>query len=124
MRRVEDSERRLKRLRIHAQRVTEEVFRSLPNDLRKFADRVPVFFESAAPPPDEDLLGCFEGSSLAEEAAGPEDRPRITIYLEAIDSYTEGDPVLFIDEVRVTLLHELGHFFGWGEDEIAARGLD
>ncbi|HUF63514.1 MAG TPA: metallopeptidase family protein [Verrucomicrobiales bacterium] len=104
--------------------MTEDVFRALPNDLREMADRVPIFLEAAAPSPDEDLLGCFEGSSLAEEAAGPEDSPRITLYLEAIDAYTEGDPVSFGDEVRVTLLHELGHFFGWNEDEVAARGLD
>jgi predicted Zn-dependent protease with MMP-like domain len=109
---------------MRAERVADEVFRALPEDLRAAALRVPVFFESTAPPPDEDLLGCFEGASLAEEMTGPEDSPRITLYLEAIDAYSEGDPVLFRDEVRVTLLHELGHFFGWGEDEIEARGLD
>jgi predicted Zn-dependent protease with MMP-like domain len=26
--------------------------------------------------------------------------------------------------VRVTYLHELGHFLGWDEEDLAARGLD
>jgi predicted Zn-dependent protease with MMP-like domain len=31
---------------------------------------------------------------------------------------------VFRDEVRLTYLHELGHYLGWDEDELAARGLD
>jgi predicted Zn-dependent protease with MMP-like domain len=26
--------------------------------------------------------------------------------------------------VRLTYLHELGHYFGWDEDQLTSRGLD
>jgi len=28
------------------------------------------------------------------------------------------------DEVGTTFLHELGHYLGWDEDEVAERGLE
>jgi predicted Zn-dependent protease with MMP-like domain len=30
---------------------------------------------------------------------------------------------LFLHEVEITYLHELGHYFGWDEDQIANAGL-
>jgi len=38
--------------------------------------------------------------------------------------FAEGDAEAFREEVRLTYLHELGHFLGWDEDQVAARGLD
>ena len=37
---------------------------------------------------------------------------------------TEGDVEIFRDECRLTYLHELGHYLGWDEDDLTARGLD
>jgi len=31
---------------------------------------------------------------------------------------------VYREEVRVTYLHELGHYLGWDEDDLTARGLD
>jgi len=31
---------------------------------------------------------------------------------------------VFREEVERTYLHELGHYLGWDEDDVAARGLD
>jgi predicted Zn-dependent protease with MMP-like domain len=30
----------------------------------------------------------------------------------------------FRKEVRLTYLHELGHYLGWDEDQVAAHGLE
>jgi predicted Zn-dependent protease with MMP-like domain len=30
----------------------------------------------------------------------------------------------FRAEARLTFLHELGHYLGWDEDQVSARGLD
>jgi predicted Zn-dependent protease with MMP-like domain len=34
------------------------------------------------------------------------------------------DPVELQDEIRITVLHELGHYFGLDEDQIADLGYD
>ena len=105
--------------------------RSLPDALRPLAARVPVHYESL-PDADviadgfpDDILGLFtgdpHGTELAHDQPAP---PHIVLYLENLWDYAEGDRAVFRDEVRLTYLHELGHYFGWDEDELAARGLD
>ena len=56
--------------------------------------------------------------------AGSPEPPRIFLYTANLWDYAEEDVEAFRDEVRLTYLHELGHFLGWDEDQIAARGLD
>ena len=53
----------------------------------------------------------------------PESLPRITLYLQTIGEMCAGDRKEYREEVRVTFLHELGHYFGWDEGEVAERGL-
>ena len=62
--------------------------------------------------------------SVAEFAEAQPLPPQIVLFLENILDYAEGDPAAFRDEVRLTYLHELGHYLGWDENEIAQRGLD
>lgn len=105
--------------------------RSLPAALRPLACAVPVHYETL-PDADtlaegfpDDILGLFSGephgSSLNHDQPQP---PQIILYLENLWDYAEADRRIFRDEVRLTYLHELGHYFGWDEDELAARGLD
>jgi predicted Zn-dependent protease with MMP-like domain len=105
--------------------------RQLPRELRTLARDVPVHYE--ARPADDvlaegfepDILGLFSGNphgtELAHDHPAP---PQICLYLESLWDFATGDPDIFRDEVRLTYLHELGHYFGWDEDELAARGLD
>jgi predicted Zn-dependent protease with MMP-like domain len=105
--------------------------RRLPPEIREAARSVPVRFE-AAPGADvladgfeDDLLGLFTGSAHGTElSAGNPEPPRIFLYTANLWDYSEGDVESYRDEVRLTYLHELGHFLGWDEDQIAARGLD
>lgn len=105
--------------------------RKLPPELRPLATSVPVHYEAL---PDEDviadgfepdILGLFSGSAhgteFSDEHPAP---PQIILYIENLWDYAEEDVEIFRDEVRLTYLHELGHYFGWDEDEVAARGLD
>lgn len=105
--------------------------RQLPPALRPFARDVAVHYEQR-PHPDvlteglpADILGLFtgnpHGTELAHDLPAP---PQILLYLENLWDYAEGDDAIFVDEVRLTYLHELGHYFGWDEDELTARGLD
>jgi predicted Zn-dependent protease with MMP-like domain len=105
--------------------------RHLPPDIRAVAIRVPVHYQ-AGPDADviaegfePDILGLFtgdpHGTEFAQDNPAP---PQILLYLENLWDYAEGDARYFRDEVRLTYLHELGHYLGWDEDELTARGLD
>ena len=49
---------------------------------------------------------------------------QILLFLGNLWEFAEADETAFLDEVRITYLHELGHYFGWDEDDLAARDLD
>jgi predicted Zn-dependent protease with MMP-like domain len=75
--------------------------------------------------PGDDLLGLFEGASLSDPTPDDLDSlPRIRLFLDSLWDYAEGDPEVFRREVRITLLHELGHYLGLNEDQVADMGLE
>lgn len=109
----------------------EATQRRLPDAIRRLAATVPVHYENI---PDEDLvadgfpadiLGLFTGDphGTGAESDNPSP-PQILLYLDNLWDYADRDQGIFRDEVRLTYLHELGHFLGWDEDELTARGLD
>jgi predicted Zn-dependent protease with MMP-like domain len=75
---------------------------------------------------EPDILGMFvgheHGGELRTDAVSLP--PQILLFLENLWDYAEGDEQLYCDEVRLTYLHELGHYLGWDEDEVARRGLE
>ena len=102
-----------------------------PKEIQIHAQTVPIHYEAF---PDDsvlaegfepDILGLFTGSEhgmeLSHDNPAP---PQILLYLENLWEFAEGDPAIFREEVRITYLHELGHYFGWTEDDLAERGLD
>ena len=50
--------------------------------------------------------------------------PQIILFLENLWDFSESDEEIFLDEVHTTLLHELGHYLGLGEDDLEERGLE
>ena len=105
--------------------------RELPPEVREAALGVPVLFEPApgedvlAEGFEPDLLGLFSGSPLGTEFSGdvPE-APRIFLYTANLWEHAGRDPGAYRAEARLTYLHELGHFLGWDEDQVSARGLE
>ncbi len=103
----------------------------LPEELRSASEPVVTLYQSA---PDQavldqgfepDLLGLFEGTSRLEADPHSSDSPpRIILYLDNLWDLAEEDPKIFAEEVRTTYLHELGHFLGFDEDDLALRNLD
>jgi predicted Zn-dependent protease with MMP-like domain len=102
---------------------------ALPKPLRERAEKLPVTFERQpnadlqADGIEPDTLGLFAGSEFADEGNVPLP-PQIILFLENLWDFAEGDEVIFREEVRTTFLHELGHYLGLDEDEIAGRGLE
>lgn len=88
-----------------------EALDSLPPDLGRQMRNVAVVVEDRPPTPD--LLGLYEGVPLTERGEWysgvlPD---RITIYRESICAMSDSEDQI-VDQVRVTVIHEVAHHFG------------
>ncbi len=108
-----------------AEEELKSVNRVLPKEVQQAAALISLSLESRPSDPNlaGDELGVFEGLSLEEEA-DPASCPRIRLFLANLWEWVEGDEQTFRDQVGLTYLHELGHYFGWDEDDLSARGLE
>lgn len=108
-----------------AQSHVAETQGSLPEPIRTRALEVPVFLKRARHRRAGRYLGLFEGFSLIEgPPTQPDEMPRITLFVDALAQGSNYQKTAFLHEVRITYLHELGHYFGWDEGQIADVGLD
>ena len=96
---------------------------TLPPDIAAALRNVAVVVEDENPE-DPDLYGLFEGVPLTEGGPGPGDLPnRIAIYRRPLEEdFADVDDLR--DEIRITVLHELGHYFGLDEDRLAELGYE
>lgn len=115
-------------LRQWAEAEVEAAFENLPVPLKEQAQRVPITLETIpnaglqADGIARDTLGLFTGAEYADEGHVPMP-PQIILFLDNIWSYADGDEAMFRQEVRTTLLHELGHYLGLDEEDLTERGL-
>jgi predicted Zn-dependent protease with MMP-like domain len=73
---------------------------------------------------DPDLFGLYHGVPLPERGDDTGLLPdKISIYRIPLEE-TFPDPEELREEIRVTVLHELGHYFGLNEDRIAELGYE
>jgi len=49
--------------------------------------------------------------------------PTIVLYRRNLERLSR-DPDHLLEEIVTTLYHELGHYLGWDEEEVAQRGLE
>ena len=110
--------------------VVRRVIAELPPDLRTLAERIPVFceWEMAERWQEEgvadDSMGLFGGPAL-NEPTDPDclESPSITFFLAELWDYCGEDLPTFDEEVRITYIHEFGHYLGLDESELESRGL-
>jgi predicted Zn-dependent protease with MMP-like domain len=118
-----------KKLQALALAEVEATLTALPKPLRERAEKLPVTFERQpnaglqADGIEGDTLGLFTGPEFADEENVPLP-PQIILFLENIWDFAEDDEEIFSEEVRMTFLHELGHYLGLDEDELTERGLE
>ncbi len=113
-----------------AEEEVRNTLQSLPEELHRHASNVPVIYEAAPSQAlleegwEQDLLGMFSGNPLGAslDAQFPAP-PQILLFYENLWGMAEGDEEVYREEVRITYLHELGHYLGLDEDELDERGL-
>lgn len=111
---------------------------ALPGDMRKDLGDVPVAAEdvpkvedltSGDPPLSPTILGLFRGPPLGESCeSDPTWVPgtpcrSVVLYRKNLARAVKTKADL-VEQVRVTLLHEVGHLRGEDDGELAARGLE
>jgi predicted Zn-dependent protease with MMP-like domain/Flp pilus assembly protein TadD len=72
------------------------------------------------------ILGVFVGASLKERLdlhAEDQQTARITLFQRNLERFARTREEL-LEEIRITVLHEVGHLLGLDEDELYERGLD
>ncbi len=111
-----------------AEEVVAQTLDELPAAIAEEVEQVSVFVETE--PDDDDLeagvgddwLGIFEGASHPQ--GDLPDPPRIRIWVNNLWTFASGREAAFRREVRVTLLHEIGHYLGLDEEGVARLGLE
>ncbi|HEY1369814.1 MAG TPA: metallopeptidase family protein [Gaiellaceae bacterium] len=96
---------------------------SLPQELRDAIRNVEISVEDEHPE-DPDLFGLYEGVPLPERGDWAGSLPdRIRIFRLPLEESFD-DPAELEDEIRITVLHELAHYFGIDEDRLEELGYD
>lgn len=113
--------------------VVEAALARLPEPVRRYLSNVAIAVEAV--PADGDLssgdvsptvLGLFRGSPLADKASmdpWAHFPSSIVLYQRNLERFAQ-DREDLIEQIDVTLIHEVGHFLGYDEDDLAERGLD
>lgn len=97
---------------------------AMPQDLMAELDNVAFFVEDEAPEDEPDLLGLYEGTALTERDAGwgmgnlPD---RITLFRGPLTRMCDSREEV-VEEIAVTVVHEIAHHFGIGDDRLHDLG--
>ena len=98
----------------------------IPDELAAMMDNVVVLVEDSPPVDEPDLLGLYEGTPLTERGdfwASGSLPDRITIFrLPTLAFCEDRDEV--VEEVAVTVVHEIAHHFGIDDERLHELGWD
>ncbi len=113
-------------------RLVQESLANLPKEFADFLEEVPIEIRdrptkkqlrSVGLKDDELLLGLYVGTSLPDRSvdAGIRLPDAIFLFQEDIE-LVSGSEEQLKEEVRITVLHEIGHHFGLDEDDLDRLG--
>jgi predicted Zn-dependent protease with MMP-like domain len=96
---------------------------SLPPELRGAMSNVEIVLEDENSE-DPDIFGLYLGIPLTERGgdyagALPD---KIAVYRLPLEDEFGDDPQRLVEEIRITVLHEIAHHFGIDEDRLAELG--
>jgi len=118
-------------------RAVQQALERIPAEFRPYLENVVIEVRPVATramlreaeidddvPPGE-ILGLYMGTPLEDQGfdTGPPRLPdRILIFRDSLMDMCESREEL-IDEIRITVLHEIGHHFGLDEDRLDELGF-
>jgi predicted Zn-dependent protease with MMP-like domain len=111
--------------------VAEEVLAGIPEEFRDRLTNVPVVLEARPGRAlveegfDPRALGLFEGPDdygQRSRSSDPAPTRIVLFYANLLASFPDEDALR--EEIEVTILHEIGHYFGLGEDDMERLGLE
>lgn len=93
----------------------------IPEELGRYMDNVNVFVNDASPPGR--LFGYYEGIPLTsrEQYGGMVMPDRITIYRQTICAACRTEDEV-VEQVRITVVHEVAHHFGISDERLTELG--
>ena len=109
----------------------DESIANLPRSIREYIDNLPVLIEDY---PTDDLigaenvspqiLGIFIGVPRTEAmvSAQSEDLDRVLLFKRNLEKVCRDEEEL-IEQIQVTVRHEIGHYLGLDEDDLDRLGL-
>jgi len=113
------------------ERTVEQAAASLPDEFRSRLGDVPILVEDVPPPellktlddPAPDLLGLFVGVPLTLKTAQdvPSTPDAIYLFKRNLERACADHDEL-VEQIGVTLRHELGHYLGMDEDDLEEAG--
>ncbi len=112
----------------HFEKLVEEALVGLPDEFKKLIENLAVIVEEEAPleayrktgsPPFSRILGTYHGVPFKHRGPYYGNIPPdiITIYQKPIEEICSTEQEIR-DEVRKVVIHEVGHYFGFSDDEL------
>jgi predicted Zn-dependent protease with MMP-like domain len=113
------------------ERAAREAVENLPRSIRECIDGVPLLVEDF---PSEtlladhrvspQLLGIFIGTPRTERSvtAQPRDLDRIVLFRKNLEKVCR-DRAELVEQIEITVRHEVGHYLGLDEDDLERLGL-
>jgi predicted Zn-dependent protease with MMP-like domain len=100
-----------------------EALDGIPAELANLIDNCVVLVEPEPPTGDPDLLGLYDGIPLTERDSSYTFLPpdRIFVFRGPLLRMCESSEEL-VEEVRITVVHEIAHHFGIDDDELHDLG--
>lgn len=112
-------------------KILDKVLESLPGVIRDAVAEVPVLVEKKptpaiaefAPHITPDVLGLFVGTSVGEKVLAPSGYGNVVLLFQRNLERAGRSRAEVAREIKITLLHEYGHYLGFDEEELEHLGL-
>jgi predicted Zn-dependent protease with MMP-like domain len=112
--------------------IVKKAIRSIPEEIQQYLDNIVIsvrkrpsnkMLQEMGLPPEEPLLGIYDGVSLMDRSATspPLFPDSIILFQEPLEEMCETIQELE-EEIEITVVHEIAHFVGISEERLEELG--